>query len=123
MNDLTICKKIAEIEGETVSVKFEWDDNLRTALYYGTEFEDRKPEYNPLTDDALLWRLAKKYRVSIEYFAEWQRQSAESDAIAHIEIGEGIWCAASIYFRDGDDSLNKAICLAIIEAHKDNNNE
>ena len=118
MNDLAICKRIAEIECHW------WVTDRGLYLYIMKEYAESKDHplptyYNPLTDDALLWKLAKKYRVSIEYFAEWQRQAAESDVIAHIEMGEGIWCAASVYFRDGDESLNKAILLAIIEAHKE----
>ncbi len=115
MNDLEICKRIAEIEG----IVNPSCDGHNIYINVGDEDMPVRERYNPLTDDALLWRLAKKYRVSLEYFAEWQRQQAESDVIAHIEIGEGIWCAGSAYFRDGDKSINKAILLVIIEAHNE----
>ena len=116
MDNLEINLAIAKIECVVIEHITNTDNSI---LVCSEDVEQEYKLYNPLTDDALLWKLAKKYRVSIEYFAEWQRQAAESDVIAYIEMGEGIWCAASVYFRDGDESLNKAILLAIIEAHKD----
>jgi hypothetical protein len=76
-------------------------------------------EYNPLTDDALCFQLTKKYRVSIDYFEDWQRQGEDKDVLARLEIGLGIHALGTVDFCKNDDSLNKAICLAIIEAHKD----
>ena len=113
LTDLEICKRIAEIE-EFNQVEV----NGRVLVSLGFNC-DRV--YNPVTSDALIWQLSKKYRVSIMYWEQWQREQCEADCdvIAHIEMGDGIWCASSIYFREGDSSLNKAICLAIIEAHKD----
>lgn len=123
LSDLEICKRIAEIECKDVRLSIDkksWldpsqplDVNSHSRVFGGYK------AYNPLTDDALITKFIKKYRISIMFFEEWQRQGAEHDVIAHIEIGNGIWAAASVYFRDGDESLNKAICLAIIEAHKD----
>jgi len=122
LTDLEIEKKIADIEG-VYYIETKYDKNNFLALVSENDFTGTPPEmigkYNPLTDDALLWRLAKKYRVSIMYWEEWQRNQCKSecDVLAHIEMGSGIWCAASVYFRDGDESLNKAILLCIIEAH------
>tara|TARA_R110002020_G_scaffold475890_1_gene713729 strand:- start:8470 stop:8832 length:363 start_codon:yes stop_codon:yes gene_type:complete len=117
VNDLDICKRIAEIEKDEGTLAL-------IKLCLGVEGADALSVItkNPLTDDALLWRLAKKYRVSVTYWEQWQREQCQSECnvIAHIEMGSGIWCASSIYFREGDESLNKAICLAIIEAHKPN---
>jgi hypothetical protein len=115
LTDLEICKRIAEIEGhETLP----WDEYQEDDFYI--VIDDHGEGYNPLTDDGLLWQLSKKYRVSIMHWEQWQREQckADCDVIAHIEMGNGIWCASSIYFRKGDSSLNKSICLAIIEAHK-----
>jgi len=108
--DLEICKRIAEIEGEEVTVRFDWDDNLRTQLSYGSEFEDRMPEYNPLKDDALCFQLMVKYDCDLispyrpNNDTHWECQIFTDNCAD----------AVSIY----DDSPNKAICLAIIEAHK-----
>jgi hypothetical protein len=118
MDDLSICKRIAEIDNISARMM---KSAFGMSLVYMPEGHGGYTPYNPLTDDALLWRLAKKYRVSITHWEQWQREQCKSeyDVIAHIEMGSGIWCASSVYFREGDESINKAICLAIIEAHKD----
>jgi hypothetical protein len=102
LTDLEICKRIAEIEGEQVTIRYEWDKNLITRLSYGGEFNDRMPEYNPLTDDALCFKLMIKYNVSF-----WQNED------------KGMFCAK---VRDPEFGVvrvkkpNLAICLAIIES-------
>ena len=111
LTDLQICKKIAEIEKLN-------QVEIRGEVFVSHGFScDRK--YNPLTDDALCFQLTKKYRVSIDYFEDWQRQGEDKDVLARLEIGLGIHALGTVDFCKNDDSLNKAICLAIIEAHKD----
>ena len=112
LTDLEICKRIAEIENKGDC--FNWFNTfaIRTEMYAERE------EYNPLTDDALCFQLTKKYRVSIDYFEDWQRQGEDKDVLARLEIGLGIHALGTVDFCKNDDSLNKAICLAIIEAHK-----
>ena len=115
MDDITICKKIADIED---------------MHYFETMYSDRinflgittKPdgsgtppemigEYNPLTDDALCFQLMVKYDCDLispyrpNNNTHWECQIFTDNCAD----------AVSIY----DDSPNKAICLAIIEAHKD----
>ncbi len=53
MNDLEICKRIAEIEGMSNLLQYYHDcvDNV----------------FNPLTDDALWVKLIEKYEVSISF--------------------------------------------------------
>jgi hypothetical protein len=101
LTDLQICQRIAEIEGEEVTIRYEWDKNLRTRLSYGVEFYDRMPEYNPLTDDALCLKFIVKHELSI------------------INIGEDLFMVqCKMITVDTSDSvnINKAICLAIIKS-------
>jgi len=108
MSDLTnlqICKRIAEIENKGDC--FNWFNTfaIRTEMYAERE------EYNPLTDDALCFQLMVKYDCDLispyrpNKDTHWECQIFTSDCAD----------AVSIY----DDSPSKAICLAIIEAHKD----
>ena len=109
MNDLEICKRIAEIEGVEF---FHNKDNeslwvKRNGVFSGNE-------YSPLTDDALCFQLMVKHSVELS------------------PMFTGCWCAtiAKVYTFDEqidhrlcpswlDDNPNKAICLAIIEVHKE----
>ena len=106
MDDLTICKKIAEIEGksywthgtgEGVCINYIEGNRDSTVLYY-----------NPLTDDALCFRLGFKFGVCIDY---------ESGDV-FIRGGDGFdGCLSVIKFEDGCfESLKRAICLAIIKS-------
>lgn len=60
-------------------------------------------DWNPLTNDAQAMGLVKKYRCGVinpyEGKEEWS-----------VLCESAAWCA--------DESLNRAICLAIIEAHQ-----
>ena len=114
LTDLQICKKIAEIEGYHTNLAIKCEGvwcSMNDNNCYGV--------FNPLTDDALCFQLTKKYRVSIDYFEDWQRQGEDKDVLARLEIGLGIHALGTVDFCKNDDSLNKAICLAIIEAHKE----
>lgn len=103
MNNLDICKRIAEIEGVNVRMvdgslllnqKVSDCDNVITIGAI----------YNPLTDDALCFRLMVKYNV-------WRWSNPRDN-----------WYTATIRNSQGfteGGTINKAICLAIIEAHKD----
>jgi hypothetical protein len=95
MTDLEICKRIAEIDGVDCS-----DDDLyfRYWKYQGAPVEP----YNPLTDDALNHQLMIKYKVDIMFNDEWCGIYNDYNT-------------KGVLFED--ISPNKAICLAIIEAH------
>jgi len=105
MNDLEICKRIAEIEHGSAYID---SDDTGNFINLNHPMSDRGGEmYNPLTDKALCFDLMVKYDVRVE----------PSD------------CNAWIYNEDGypeykvlhhDGTLQQAICLAIIEA---NNNK
>jgi len=95
LTDLEICRRIAEIEGLMFCTgnryaRIEvWKD--------GRVFKYEK--YNPLTDDALCFRLMIKYGV-------WRWSNPRKGKFnACIKDAQG-WISG--------ESLNKAICLAII---------
>ncbi len=65
--------------------------------------ETRQESYwNPLQSDAQAMALVKKYRMDVWY--EYDRDKWAADA--------------SDTYYEANESLNRAICLAIIEAHK-----
>ena len=105
MDDLKICKRIAEIE--SVHVKKGVDGGLLI------QYEDNVivGVYNPLTDDSLCFRLMVKYDVNV---------------VSPLRLGGAIKWEAQIFSDEGehvtcvcDEYLNKAICLTIIEAHEE----
>jgi len=107
MNYLTICKKIAEIEGHYLCE--EWD-TCKNGVLIGKGNGDLK-HYNPLTDGKLLQGLIKKYCIH-----SWLNF-------------HNYWCAECITEYDYEEnpiiknpSVQKdyeyAICLAVIEANK-----
>lgn len=101
---LEICDLIAGIEWLPVTVDEEAKKVWRN---------DTGSEYNPLTDDALCFQLMVKYSIDLTHDFS------------------GLWCASMnpSYTYDEhvenygiisyDKNPNKAICLAIIEAHKE----
>ena len=101
LTDLQICQRIAEIEGkshwthgtgEGVCINYIEGNRDSTVLYY-----------NPLTDDALCFRLMIKYKISL---------------IQH-QNNTTVYC---IWDHDEKHATNtmtdakRAICLAIIES-------
>jgi len=100
MNDLQICKRIAEIEGVKVeSIEFSHVPLWRVDC-------GRRFEYNPLTDDALCFALMVKYKV-------WRWSNPYCGVFNVCIKGVQGWITSTTF--------NKAILLAIIEAHKDGN--
>jgi hypothetical protein len=113
MNDLDICKRIAEIEGFESTYTGSGKSAYNHCISLGSL---RAILYNPLTDDALCFRLMVKYSIELT------------------PLFRGEWCASFInkytYEEDPiygvqavDERPNRAICLAIIEAHKESNND
>ena len=96
MNDSDICKRIAEIEGKGNCFKWFESFAIRTEMYAERE------EYNPLTDDALCFKLMVKYRIDFstlegsgKHYASW-----------------------ALHGNLIEENPNKAVCLAIIELKK-----
>ncbi len=102
MNELTdveICQSIAEIEGAIETLFSRVRPRELTAIFDGnTTFN-----YNPLTDDALCFKLMVKHsiRVEPENCSAWTNND---DGYPQYEV---IHCKGT---------LNKAICLAIIKS-------
>ena len=95
MNDLEICKRIAEIEGVDYEVNH-WGDVVSTNV-------GLRKFYNPLTDKTQCFDLMVKYQVSIE-----PQFDGFDLTYAHINCKHAVL----------DENPQRAICLAIIEAHK-----
>jgi hypothetical protein len=99
MTDLEICKRIAEIEG--VQHQLEMEDTPSCYVYS----DHLNKEYNPLTDKALCFDLMVKHDVRVE----------PSDCSAWLDNEDG-YPECEVIHHEG--TLQEAICLAIIEAHK-----
>ena len=100
MDDLEICKRIAEIEGIKLTIKCCYVNGFfnRHAL-----MTDEYEEYNPLTDDALCFQLMVKYKVDVRHYID-------GSVDAYITFNKQ---------EVTGSNLNRAICLAIIEAHNE----
>jgi hypothetical protein len=114
LTDLEICKKIADINGDSVfMMKSALGSNWMIA---GKNHGGYKP-YNPLVDDALCFMLMVKYDVERVYepydCIGWHYKCLLTQEKLILE---------RTYFGKGEEtpdiSVNKAICLAIIELHK-----
>ena len=105
MGDLDICRSIAKIDGVELLGP--------NKLNYKPPYSMCAVRYNPLTDDALCFKLMIKYSIELS------------------PMFEGCWCAtvAQAYTFDEqidyklchswiDENPNKAICLVVIEANK-----
>ena len=104
MHDLSICMRVAEIEG----VEYLQQGYVVIVNYNGSGEVKDWEEFNPLTDDALCFMLMKKYEISL-----YKENDIEWSAEYGCDKGE----------QAISTTPNKAICLAIIEAHKETNNE
>ncbi len=106
LTDLEICKRIAEIEGLSPLSEDEWDlsDGCLILINDCSEF------YNPLTDDALCFQLMKKHKVEVDY------DDKEVSIYGH--PAHRFIAITTIGYVD---DINKAILLAIMEAHNESN--
>ena len=110
MNDLEICKRIAEIEGLIVSNHKVAENDLWVHIVH-TE-NSSVTLFDPLTDKALCFDLMVKHRISVEVqhtFDEPNEPDPKPLYYVHIN------CQYAI-LRDDPQA---AICLAIIEANKE----
>jgi hypothetical protein len=100
LTDLEICKRIAEIEGVDANESLMQVGSCYIPTGRGL-VDENFIQYNPLTDDALCFKLRIKYGI-------W-RWSNPCEGKFNVCIrGVGGWVSY--------ETLNKAICLAIIES-------
>ena len=104
LTDLEICKRIAEIEGLEISCEWDCGNNGILIGKGGGDLE----EYNPLTDDALCFRLMIKYSVDIQH--------GKSMGLAKVYDDPEDNPLSEICFYQEDAQYSKAICLAIIKS-------
>ena len=107
LTDLEICKRIAEINGDNVlMMKSALGSNWMIA---GEGHGGYKP-YSPLTDDALCFQLMVKYQIKVMY--ETHPNYYHASKVIHVQNKKPFRVCES------SNNPNLAICLAIIEAHK-----
>lgn len=106
MKDLEICKRIAEIEGFN-------QVEIRGEVFVSKGFAC-DTLYNPLTNYELCLELAARHKVFTCNGAEFKKgfKGANPIFISRLKVDGSV-------FEGCDESPNKAICLAIIEAHKE----
>jgi len=105
LTDLQICKKIAEIE------RFNQVE-LHGLVFVSKGFACDK-KYNPLTNDALCFQLMVKYAIEVKP----PLKGVQKNTKVVWSVFNGVDDFDNYYLYN--ESTNKAICLAIIEAHKD----
>ena len=109
LTDLQICKRIAEIEGIYCHIS----ENKKHVMVRDKSITwlIKFVNYNPLTSDSLCFKLMIKYDMPpMKVHSLKLYDCVFSEDVIEISRGAGIV---------SDKSPNKAICLAIIEAHKD----
>ena len=108
MTDLEICKRIAEIEGVTLSGFH--PTTMSDGSFYTRASNGAEVNINYLTDKALCFDLMVKYEVVF----------LDGEAFAGCESGAAV--SGGGYYCNGiaeDNDPQRAICLAIIDAHKE----
>lgn len=116
MKNVDIEKRVAEIEGYQAEIKCPYRDQEELSHVVAKGFkQDEKSDgywnsvFNPLLNDKLCFQLMKKHRLHLAF--DHVRQE---------------WCRIAnfgSYFQDITylgENLNKAVCLAIIEANEPN---
>jgi hypothetical protein len=97
LTDLQICQRIAEIEG--IQNQIEQADTQHPYIYS----EELNAEYDPLTDDALCFKLMIKYDI-----APFKCEFGGYECVYDVDLvlsGSGVV---------NDENPNRAICIAII---------
>ena len=106
MTDLEICTFIAKLENINFRVNGDKLDNMDNLGFEGQPYY-----YDPLTDDALCFKLMVKYEVNVN-FVECPADSGKAYYATGSNKDKKTICT------DYVETPNRAICLAIIEANK-----
>lgn len=104
LTNLEICKKIAEIEGFTIPECGHTNDGVWCSFMPNNCYG----HYNPLTDDALCFQLMVKHKMQLTTLICGDYICVKQNVFVNINN-----------LTKGLSSPNKAICLAIIEAHNE----
>tara|TARA_R110000764_G_C11012690_1_gene383436 strand:+ start:1656 stop:2015 length:360 start_codon:yes stop_codon:yes gene_type:complete len=109
LSDLEIRKMITEIEIERLfpkakSVEF---DRIQNCYWINVVGFESYPLLSPLTDDALCFRLMFEHEISIDH--------EERLCGKLVRVSNNSWEYLGNICYDENTSVNKAICLAIIE--------
>lgn len=107
LTDLEICKRIAEIESYKTSVT-----DAKKGIWASIYKNDCYDWFNPLTDDALCFQLMIKYAIEVKP----PLKGVQKNTKVVWSVFNGVDDFDNYYLYN--ESTNKAICLAIIEAHK-----
>ena len=99
LTDLEICKNIAEIKGLSNFVT-QYKNGVSFSGLMLNHSDNCVSCYNPLTDDALCFKLMVEFKVDVN----------NEISMMYIDRGKG-FCVSKYGY-------NNAICLAIIESHK-----
>jgi len=99
MNDLEICKRIAEIEGEYDLVMNNVESNNKHLVHVQTKLS-LLSFYNPLTDDALCFQFVVELQLRVMY--------TECPA----GTGKAYFVGDGINQTDYCDTANRAVCMA-----------
>jgi hypothetical protein len=102
LTDLEICQRIAEIEG--IQNQIEQADTQHPYIYS----EELNAEYDPLTDDALCFKLMIKYDI-----APFKCEFGGYECVYDVDLvlsGSGVV---------NDENANRAICIAIIHLREE----
>ena len=123
MKDLDICKRIAEIEGlefyllesgeDTYPLIKVWSDSVLVGKDIPKRFFTAH-DYNVVTNDALCFQLMVKYKITTEFTRYYEHLKSTTVKAFYDDKADNGYGA---FIRDINP--NKAICLAIIEAHKE----
>ena len=104
MNDLEICKKLAEIEGHKTLPLGEYEEG---AFYI--VIDNHGEVYNPLTDDALCFELIEKYDVTFNIYHD----------LGGIKYYYGdLWRDSERITIPDSKELKRFVCLYVIELKK-----
>ena len=114
MNDLDICKRIAEIEGVKLYGNSLTIEGTLSHVHDNNEL-GYNVQYNPLTDKALCFDLMVKYHIELTPLKG-------GDFLATPIKKYDVYGAPAMCLNNGyvDYNPQRAICLAIIEANKEN---
>lgn len=113
LTDLEVCKRIAEIEGETVLSEEEWFYPDSGCLI--SDCDGCSEEYNPLTDKALCFDLLVRH--SLNLHREWSGLWSACNVCSYSHDEEPI--DFGVY--ESDENPQRAICLAVIAKHEAEN--